>query len=95
MAELASKASGGVELAVETLAPRSALALICLAAFPSRFDVQGAASVLGVADVGFVQSTLIKLRLRSLVRRRCCPRVREGGRGRRRRPLPLKPSPAA
>jgi len=67
MDELAHKTTSSLELALETLAPRAQAALICLAAFPSRFGARGAAAVLGVADAGAVRSTLSTLTRHSLV----------------------------
>lgn len=79
IAEMTAQDSGGVELVLETLTSRNALALVCLSAFPSRFGIKGAAVVMGVADIGSVQSTLSTLMNNSLVRWYCCPRGRQGG----------------
>jgi hypothetical protein len=69
MAELASHdaTASGLELALETLAPRAQTALICLAAFPSRLGAKAADAVLGVTDAGAVRSTLYTLTRHSLV----------------------------
>jgi hypothetical protein len=69
MDELASHgASAGVELALETQAPRSQLTLLGLSTFPSRFTAKAAGTVLDIADGGAVRSQLATLKRHALVR---------------------------